>query len=77
MGEMRDSDWSKKHMLRSDWLRPIVATITTDGLDYVLFFNKSSEQKTTKQSNQNAFNDSASPRPTIARIAKMLKKRVN
>ena len=29
MGEMRDSDWSKKHMLRSDWLRPIVATITT------------------------------------------------
>ena len=26
---MRDSDWSKKHMLRSDWLRPIVATITT------------------------------------------------
>ena len=28
---MRDSDWSKKHMLRSDWLRPIVATITTKG----------------------------------------------
>ena len=33
MGEMRDSDWSKKHMLRSDWLRPIVATITTSSKD--------------------------------------------
>ena len=28
-GEMRDSDWSKKHMLRSDWSGPIVATLTT------------------------------------------------
>ena len=29
MGEMRDSDWSTKFLLRSDWLLPIVALITT------------------------------------------------
>ena len=29
MGEMRDSDWSKRNFLRSDWLLPTVATITT------------------------------------------------
>ena len=29
MGEMRDSDWSRPNFLRSDWLLPIVATITT------------------------------------------------
>ena len=29
MGEMRDSDWSRQNLLRSDWLGPIVATITT------------------------------------------------
>ena len=29
MGEMRDSDWSREKMLRSDWLLPSVATITT------------------------------------------------
>ena len=26
---MRDSDWSREKMLRSDWLLPSVATITT------------------------------------------------
>ena len=26
---MRDSDWSREKMLRSDWLPPSVATITT------------------------------------------------
>ena len=29
MGEMRDSDWSRENLLRSDWLIPSVATITT------------------------------------------------
>ena len=29
MGEMRDSDWSRENLLRSDWLGPSVATITT------------------------------------------------
>ena len=29
MGEMRDSDWSRENLLRSDWLRLIGATITT------------------------------------------------
>ena len=26
---MRDSDWSRKILLRSDWLGPLVATMTT------------------------------------------------
>ena len=26
---MRDSDWSKKFLLRSDWLLPVVALLTT------------------------------------------------
>ena len=30
MGEMRDSDWSRQILLRSDWLLPSVATMTTD-----------------------------------------------
>ena len=29
MGEMRDSDWSRQILLRSDWLGPSVATMTT------------------------------------------------
>ena len=29
MGEMRDSDWSREILLRSDWLLPRVALITT------------------------------------------------
>ena len=29
MGEMRDSDWSRENLLRSDWLLPTVAMITT------------------------------------------------
>ena len=29
MGEMRDSDWSRQKLLRSDWLPTIVAPITT------------------------------------------------
>ena len=32
MGEMRDSDWSRENLLRSDWLPIIVAPITTLGL---------------------------------------------
>ena len=30
MGEMRDSDWSRENLLRSDWLVPKGASITTD-----------------------------------------------
>ena len=30
MGEMRDSDWSRENVLRSDWSVPKGATITTD-----------------------------------------------
>ena len=29
MGQMRDSDWSREILLRSDWLGPRVALITT------------------------------------------------
>ena len=29
MGQMRDSDWSRLNLLRSDWLLPSVASITT------------------------------------------------
>ena len=29
MGEILDSDWSRQNLLRSDWLLPIVALITT------------------------------------------------
>ena len=29
MGQMRDSDWSRENLLRSDWLGPLVATMTT------------------------------------------------
>ena len=29
MGEMRDSDWSRQNLLRSDWLVPRVALYTT------------------------------------------------
>ena len=36
MGEMRDSDWSRKFLLRSDWLPPSVASMTTISLD-ILF----------------------------------------
>ena len=32
MGEMRDSDWSRQKLLRSDWLGPSVAPITTADL---------------------------------------------
>ena len=30
MGQMRDSDWSRENLLRSDWLLPRVALITTE-----------------------------------------------
>ena len=30
---MRDSDWSRENLLRSDWLGPTVALITTDDHD--------------------------------------------
>ena len=30
MGEILDSDWSRQNVLRSDWLLPSVALITTN-----------------------------------------------
>ena len=30
MGQMRDSDWSREILLRSDWLGPSVALYTTN-----------------------------------------------
>ena len=33
MGEMRDSDWSRQILLRSDWLGLIGAIMTTTALD--------------------------------------------
>ena len=33
MGEMRDSDWSRANLLRSDWLLLIGAIITTHTFD--------------------------------------------
>ena len=36
MGEMRDSDWSRANLLRSDWLGPSVAIMTTQLRVYVL-----------------------------------------
>ena len=41
MGEMRDSDWSRQNLLRSDWLGLIGATITTGKI----FINKSQEEQ--------------------------------
>ena len=32
MGQMRESDWSRKFLLRSDWSGPSVASMTTTGL---------------------------------------------
>ena len=31
MGQMRDSDWSREILLRSDWSGPRVALYTTEG----------------------------------------------
>ena len=39
MGEMRDSDWSRAKMLRSDWLGLIGAIITTNAI--LLLFERS------------------------------------
>ena len=33
MGEMRDSDWSRQFLLRSDWSVPKGAPFTTDEID--------------------------------------------
>ena len=52
MGEMRDSDWSRENLLRSDWSGPIVATITTSLPVYFesvkienMFFDKKKKRK--------------------------------
>ena len=38
MGEMRDSDWSRPKMLRSDWLGLIGAIMTTNSPETKHFF---------------------------------------
>ena len=35
MGEILDSDWSRRNLLRSDWLPTSVATITTVAVSVV------------------------------------------
>ena len=37
MGEMRDADWSRENLLRSDWSGPRVALYTTTVLHKVLY----------------------------------------
>ena len=42
MGEMRDSDWLRRNLLRSDWLLPTVAihtTVAIRGEDMDIFWN--------------------------------------
>ena len=36
---MRDSDWSRPNLLRSDWLLPHVAIMTTDSPQYLITFH--------------------------------------
>ena len=38
MGEMRDSDWSRPNLLRSDWLPTEVASLTTCFTELYLFY---------------------------------------
>ena len=40
MGEMRDSDWSRENLLRSDWLVPkgaIMTTVNPGAVDFKMF----------------------------------------
>ena len=44
MGEMRDSDWSRRNLLRSDWLPTKVAMYTTNNNNlYTYTFNEKEE----------------------------------
>ena len=45
MGEMRDSDWSRENLLRSDWLGPKGASITTDGSDSESYAKQKEKKK--------------------------------
>ena len=45
MGQMRDSDWSREILLRSDWLHPKVAVYTTPVLFSVAFKNTGNKQQ--------------------------------
>ena len=45
MGEMRDSDWSRPNLLRSDWLPTIVAMCTTTNVKGKLSTAKVSENE--------------------------------
>ena len=51
MGEMRDSDWSRKILLRSDWLPTSVALYTTGMLVHFnsIFKDVSKEQHQTSE----------------------------
>ena len=44
MGEMRDSDWSRENLLRSDWLVPKGASITTVIFDKLKAFCSRQEE---------------------------------
>ena len=43
MGEMRDSDWSRRNLLRSDWSGPRVAICTTFAAGQTLISNTKGE----------------------------------
>ena len=45
MGEMRDSDWSRPNLLRSDWLGPRVASMTTQLISGKTCFTKVEVEK--------------------------------
>ena len=59
MGQMRDADWSRETLLRSDWLVPIVAPITTAfGLPLSFLPSKTSflhDHSTTQHSDFSSF----------------------
>ena len=47
MGEMRDSDWSRPKLLRSDWLPPIGAIMTTEKVSKGRFLKSENGSKIT------------------------------
>ena len=55
MGEMRDADWSRPHLLRSDWLGPQVALYTTLN-NVLLLLSLKGDSKGAFHSTQNSGN---------------------
>ena len=52
MGEMRDSDWSRRNLLRSDWSGPSVAIYTTLVHGIATFFEYYSANNVSNSSHQ-------------------------